>query len=404
MDPSVSFSESSTGPLSGVEVLDLSRLVAGNTLTMCLADFGAEVMKVEPKTGDILRDWQVEGVATAWKTYCRNKRSLCLDFRADGAIDVVLRLVEKADVFVESFRPGTLEKMGLDPELLLTRNPRLVIVRISGYGQDGPYAHRPGFGTLIEGMSGFASMNGFADREPVLPPIYLADMTAGLYGAFGVMTALRNVEVSGGRGQVIDLPLLDPLFSILGAQAANFRLTGQVKQRTGSRSTNSGPRNVYKTRDDKWVALSASAQSMAERLFKSIGRDDLITDPRFRTNADRVKNAEILDTIIGDFIAGMDQHECVDYFDKAAVTIGPVYDMEQIDKDPHFRSRNIIVELPDDEMGTIPVHTVSPRLQQTPGSFRRPAPGLGEHSRDVLHEAGFSVAEIAQLFQREIVF
>lgn len=210
------FDPPAPGPLAGIRVIDLSRLVAGNTLTMAMADLGAEVVKVEPAKGDTLRAWQVAGVETAWKAYCRNKQSLALDLRAPEARGVLLRLVETAQVFVESFRPGTLEKMNLAPATLLARNPRLVIVRVSGWGQDGPYAHRPGFGTLVEGMSGFASMNGFADREPVLPPIYLGDMTAGLYGAIGVLSALREVEVNGGQGQVIDLPLLDPLFSILG--------------------------------------------------------------------------------------------------------------------------------------------------------------------------------------------
>ena len=392
------------GPLAGVKIIDLSRLVAGNTLSMCLADFGADVLKVEPRSGDILRDWKVDGISTAWKTYCRNKQSFCIDFRADGAMDVVLKFVEDANIFIESFRPGTLEKMGLSPDILFKRNPKLVIVRISGYGQKGPYSHRPGFGTLIEGMSGFASMNGFADREPILPPIYLADMTAGLYGAYGVMVALRQVEVAGGKGQVIDLPLLDPLFSILGAQAANFRLTGKVKQRTGSCSTNSGPRNVYKTKDHNWVALSASAQSMAERLFKSIGREDLITDVRFRTNSDRVANAAELDEIIGSFIAEMNLHDCVAYFDKASVTIGPVYDMEQIEKDPHFLARDIVVEIPDDEMGRVPVHNISPRLTSTPGSFRCGAPLLGQHTRDTLEHAGYSQAQIQVMIERKLVY
>ncbi len=400
----IKFSDSSNGPLKAIKVLDLSRLVAGNTLTMCLADFGAEVLKVEPATGDILRDWKVEGISTAWKTYSRNKKSLCIDFRAEGATEVVLKLVEEANVFVESFRPGTLEKMGLPPEILQQRNPNLIIVRISGWGQNGPYAHRPGFGTVVEGISGFAAMNGFADREPVLPPIYLADMTAGLYGAFGVLAALRHVEVANGSGQVIDLPLLDPLFSILGPQAANYRLTGQVKPRTGSRSTNSGPRNVYRTKDDRWVSLSASAQSMAERLFKSIGRPELINEPRFKTNADRVKNAEVLDDIIGEFIIRMDQMECVEFFDNAAVTIGPVYDIQQIEQDPHFQARDIIVELPDAEMASIPVHNITPRLLSTPGTFVRPAPLLGEHTQEALEKAGFSPTEINALIQRNVVF
>ena len=268
------------GPLDGVRVLDLSRLVAGNTLTGLLADFGAEVVKVEPAAGDTLRAWRTKDVQTNWKLYARNKKSVALELRKPEARELLLKLVEKAHVFVESFRPDTLEKMGLAPEALLARNPRLVIVRISGWGQTGPYRRRPGFGTLVEGISGFASFNGFADREPVLPPMYMADSYAGLYGAAGVLVALREVEVNAGKGQVVDLPLLDPLFHVLGPQAANYRLTGKVKPRTGSRSTNSGPRNAYRTKDGRFVALSASTQKMAERVFASIGRSDLIDKNR----------------------------------------------------------------------------------------------------------------------------
>lgn len=398
-----SFSPDATGPLDGIRILDLSRLVAGNTLTMALADLGADVLKVEPATGDTLRDWKVRDVSTSWKAYCRNKRSLCLNFRAPGAVDVILDLVAHADVFIESFKPGTLESMGLSPERLLGKNPRLVIVRISGWGQDGPYSHRPGFGTLVEGMSGFASMNGFADREPVLPPIYLGDMTAGLYGAIGVLAAVRHVEVQGGKGQVIDLPLLDPTFAILGAQAANYRLTGKVKPRTGSRSTNSAPRNAYPTADGKWVCLSASTQAMTERLFRAIGRPELIDDPRFAINAERVKHAPLLDDIIGGFIGTMTQADCVAFFDKAGVTIGPIYDMSDIEQDPHFRARDIVVELPDRDMGHVPVHGISPRLSATPGAFRRPAPSLGEHSAQALRAAGYDEDRIAALREAGVI-
>src|SRR5258707_10909393 len=258
------------GPLEGIRVLDLSRLVAGNTLTGVLADFGAEGIKVEPAAGDTLRAWTTRDVQTNWKLYARNKKSVALELRRPEARELLLSLVASAAVFVESFRPDTLEKMGLAPGTLLERNPRLVVVRISGWGQEGPYRRRPGFGTLVEGISGFASFNGFADREPVLPPIYMADSYAGLYGAAGVLVALREVEVNGGTGQVIDLPLLDPLFHVLGPHAASYRLTGKVKPRTGSRSTNSGPRNAYRTRDGHFVALSASTQKMAERVFASI--------------------------------------------------------------------------------------------------------------------------------------
>jgi formyl-CoA transferase len=392
------------GPLDGIRILDLSRLVAGNTLTGVLADFGAEVVKVEPAAGDTLRAWKTHDVATNWKLYARNKKSIALELRQPKARDILAKLAEKSDAFVESFRPGTLEEMGLAPEVLLARNPKLVVVRISGWGQTGPYRRRPGFGTLVEGISGFASFNGFPDREPVLPPMYMADSYAGLYGAIGVMVALREVEVNGGRGQVIDLPLLDPLFTVLGPQAANFRLTGEVKPRTGSRSTNSGPRNAYKTKDGRYVALSASTQKMTERLFNAIQRSDLIQDPRYRTNADRVKNAAGLDAIIGEFIAGKTQAETVAFFEQAEVTIGPIYDISQILDDPHFIEREVIADYPDAEMGAYPMHHVVPRLMGTPGAIRSPAPRLGEHNRELLAEAGVDAAQYEALLKEGVVF
>ncbi len=376
------------GPLDGVRILDLSRLVAGNTITQLLADFGAEVIKVEPPTGDTLRAWKTKDVETNWRLYARNKKSLSLDFHDPGALELLLKLVATAQIFIESFRPDTLEKMGLGPDALLAKNPKLIIVRISGFGQTGPYRRRPGFGTLVEGMSGFASFNGFADREPVLPPVYLADTTAGLYGAAGVMIALREVEVNGGRGQVIDLPLLDPLFTVLGPQAANYRLSGKVKPRCGSRSSNSGPRNAYLCSDGLYVGLSASTQKMAERTLRAIGRPDLIADSRFRTNADRVKHAEALDSIIGEFIAQRTQAENVEFFEKAEVTIGPIYDIRQILEDPHIVERELLSDFPDPQMGEFPMHNVVPRLLGTPGSIRTIAPRLGEHNKSLLAEVG----------------
>src|SRR3712207_328734 len=229
------------GALDGLRVVDLSRLVAGNMLTKVLADHGAEVVKVEPPGGDSLRAWKVKGVETSWKTWCRNKRSICLDLRAPEGIEVVRRLTAEAAIFVEGFRPGVLEEMGLAPDALLAANPRLVVVRVSGWGQTGPYRHKPGFGTLVEGYSGFAAVNGFEDREPVLPPMFMADAYAGLYGASATMIALRHAEATG-QGQVIDLSLFEPIFAVLEPQMANWRLTGRAKPRTGSRSTNTAPR------------------------------------------------------------------------------------------------------------------------------------------------------------------
>ncbi len=378
------FTPEARGPLDGVRVIDLSRLVAGNVLTLQLADFGAEVIKVEPPEGDTLRSWRVRGVETAWKVYSRNKKSLALDLRSDGGRAVVRRLAGSAAILVESFRPGVLEDMGLAPAELHALNPKLVIVRISGWGQDGRYRHKPGFGTLIEGYSGFASMNGFADREPVLPPMYLADCMAALNGYGAVMVALREVEINGGRGQVIDLPLFDPLFSMLGPQAANHKLTGEVKVRTGSRSTNAAPRNVYQTRDKHWVCLSASTQGMAERVLVKIGKPELVKDPRFATNIERVKNGLELDRMIGDFVGARDLEENLRYFDEAGVTIGPVYDIAQIVADDYVLEREALVEIPDEEMGELPTHPVVPRLSGTPGALKSAAPRIGEHNEALL--------------------
>ena len=397
------YDPAAAGPLEGVRVLDLSRLVAGNTLTGLLADFGAEVIKVETGEGDTLRAWRVAGVQSNWKLYARNKKSLGLELRKPAARAILLDLAARAQVFVESFRPGTLEEMGLGPERLFERNPKLVIVRISGWGQSGPYRRRPGFGTLVEGISGFASMNGFADREPVLPPMYMADSYAGLYGATGVMVALREVEVNGGRGQVIDLPLLDPLFTVLGPQAANYRLTREVKPRSGSRSTNSGPRNAYRTSDGRYVALSASTQKMSERVMAAIGRSDLVDDPRFRTNADRVKNAEALDAVIGAIVAQRTQAENVAFFEQAEVTIGPIYDIAQILEDPHFTEREVLADYPDGDMGAYPMHHVVPRLEGTPGSVRTPAPKLGENNREVLAALGIDDARYEAMRREGVV-
>lgn len=387
------------GVLDGVRVIDLSRLVAGNTLTQMLGDFGADVVKVEPRAGDTLRAWKVKGVETTWKIYSRNKRSLGLEFRHSSTRDVLLRLAAGANVFIESFRPDTLENMGLSPSVLFEANPKLVIVRISGWGQDGPYRQRPGFGTLIEGMSGLASMNGFPDREPLLPPTYLADTVAGLSGAAAVLLALREVEVNGGQGQVIDLPLFDPLFSILGPQAANFRLTGKPKQRNGSRSADTAPRNVYQTNDGQFVCVSASTQGMAERLLDAIGRAELFQDPKFATSAARLQNVDELDEIISEFIGSRTLTENISFFDAAEVTVGPLYDISQIIEDPHVQARGLVEDYPDADMEAFPMHAVPVRLSGTPGSIRSPAPTLGLDSRDVLVGAGFPEDEVDSLIE-----
>jgi formyl-CoA transferase len=293
--------------------------------------------------------------------------------------------------------------MGLGPDVLLSINPKLVVVRISGWGQSGPYRERPGFGSLVEGMSGLAALSGFADREPLLPPFALADAVAGYAGAMSTLIALRHAEASGGKGQVIDLPLFDPLFSILGPEAAHYQLSGKIKQRAGSRSSNAAPRNVYRTKDGRWIALSASIQQMAMRLFVAIGRPELCEDPRFKTNAARVANVDALDQIIGAFIAQKTQAANLEFFEAAEITIGPIYDIGQIVDDPHFQDRETIVELPDGDVGQFAMNGIVPRMLGTPGEFFGPAPKLGEHNHEVLEGLGLDAASIEGLYDAGVI-
>ncbi len=396
--PPIKFDPAATGPLDGIRVLDLTRMVAGNMLSLQLADFGADVIKVEPPSGDPLRDWRDGGHALHWKTYARNKRSIAVNFRHAGAKAVLLRLAATADVFMESFRPGTLEEMEIGPEVLHKANPRLIVVRLSGFGQTGPYAPLPGFGTLVEAMSGLAARTGFPDREPVLPPLALADMIAGLYGAFAVMTALRARD-RRGQGQIVDLALLEAIFSLLGPEAAIFRQTGVVKERTGSGSQTSAPRNVYRCGDGRYVALSGSTKTMARRIFTVIGRADMIADARFSSNAARVKHRALVDEAVGAWFAARTREEALAAMRVAHVTAGPVYTIADAVADAHFRERGVIVQVEDAELGAVPMHNIVPRLSPSAGAWRRPAPRLGEHTDAVLAEAGFDREAIARLKQ-----
>jgi crotonobetainyl-CoA:carnitine CoA-transferase CaiB-like acyl-CoA transferase len=389
------FDASATGPLEGIRVLDLSRLMAGNMLSLQLADFGADVIKIEPPEGDPLRDWQDQGHSLFWKTYGRNKRSVALNLRQAPAMAALWTLIDKADVFIENYRPGTLEAMGLAPEALLARNPDLIVVRISGFGQTGPYAQYPGFGTIIEAMSGFADRTGFPDREPVLPPLALADMIAGIYGASATAMALFARQAGTARGQVIDLSLLEPMFSVLGPEAAIHAVTGKIKQRVGSASNTASPRNVYQCADGKYLALSGSTPAVARRIFEVIGRAEMIDDPRFATNSDRVENRAEVDAAIGAWFATRNSADALAIMRDAGATVGPVYNIADAMADRHFDEREIIVDVEDATFGSLPMHNIVPRLSATPGTWRRPAPALGEHTREVLKAAGLDDAAIA---------
>jgi len=366
--------------LDDLIVVDLSRLVSGNMLTHLLADMGAQVIKVEaPRKGDELRAWQRQGVSTYWMAYSRNKDSVELDLRSPSGMASLRSLIARAHVLVENFRPGTLERMGLSMAALQELNPRLVVVRISGWGQTGLFADKGGFGSLIEAMSGFAAMNGFADRPPVLPPFAMADTVAGLYGASLALAALHRQRVEP-QPQVkeIDLSLFEPLFSVLGPHAAEYSLTGSVTPRSGSRSPTHAPRNVYRTRDDRWVALSAGMEGTLVRLFEGIGRPQALSDPRFATHEARLANIDALDDMIQAYIARLSLHEALAFFAERDITAGPVCDVADLLRHPYMIDRDLMVEQPTHDGRSAPVHAAPYKVNGRRPAIRRPAPALGQ--------------------------
>lgn len=399
------FDPTKKGPLEGLRIIDMSRLVAGNMLSLQLGDFGAEVIKVEgPPRGDPLRDWVTNGIESHWKVYGRNKKSIGLNLREDGAKDVLMRLIESADALIENFRPGTLEEIGLGPDVMLKRNPRLVIGRISGFGQTGPYREKPGFGTLVEAMSGFASRNGFPDRPPLLPPLALADMIAGLAGGTAMMVALYHRDLRGGKGQVMDLSLLEPIYSVMGPEAAIYQISGKIRERVGNGSNTASPRNVYVTSDGGFVAISASMEVMAQRLLRAIGVGHMLEDPRYATNAARVAHREEVDAVVGGWIGQRTLKDCLAFFEKEDITAAPIYNAAQIAEDRHFQERQVVVDVEDEELGSIPMHNVTPRLSGTPGGFRIPAPSIGQHNAELLKSLGFDGAAVENLTKRGVLW
>jgi formyl-CoA transferase len=310
-------------------------------------------------------------------------------------------MVADADVVIENFRPGTLEKWNLGPDELSVINPRLVLVRVTGFGQFGPYSGRAGFGTLAEAMSGFAAITGEPDGPPTLPPFGLADGIAALTAAFATMTALRAREQTG-RGQVVDLAIIEPILTLLGAQPTVYDQLGQLQERTGNRSTNNAPRNTYRTADDKWVAISTSAQSIAERVMDLVGRPELAAEPWFASGADRAKHADILDDAVGSWIARHDRDEVMAAFEKAQAAAAPIYDVRDVLADPQFAALNSIITLPDEELGPLKMQNVLFRLSETPGEIRSSGAARGRHTEEVLADYGVGAAELARLREQGI--
>lgn len=396
------FNPDAKGPLDGVRVVDLTRLAAGNMLSHMLADFGAEAVKIErPGIGDDLRRFGNGGVW--WKVYARSKKSMTLNLKADEGKNLLKQLVAKSDVLIENFVPGTLEKWGLGPDVLWKHQPGLIIVRVSGWGQTGPYASRPGFGTLIEALSGFADMTGFADKPPLLPPLALADMVSGLAGYGGVVTALLSREKGVAKGQIIDLSLFEPLHGILGPWSADYIATGKTPERKGNSSDVAAPRGVYECKDGKYLAMSASMQSMWEKLAHAMGQPELIDDPRFLTPISRVRNMVELDAIVGTFFASRTLEENLAYCTERGLTVGAIADAAELIDHEYIKGREVLVHVDDEDYGKVPMHNVFPRLSETPGAIRQPAPALGQHTDEMLDLIGVTAEDRARLSKDGIV-
>jgi crotonobetainyl-CoA:carnitine CoA-transferase CaiB-like acyl-CoA transferase len=394
-----------TKPLQGIRVVEAATLFAAPIAGMLLGDFGAEVIKVEhPRRPDPARRHgrSKDGVGLWFKTLARNKRLVTLDLSKPEGAELLLRLAERSDVVLENFRPGTMERWGLGWDRLSAANSRLVLARVSGFGQTGPYAGRPGFGTLAEAMSGFAALNGDPDGPPLLPPFALADGVAGLATAFAILVALRGREQTG-RGQVVDTSLVEPLMALLGPQVTAYDLLGWLQPRLGNRSSHNAPRNLYRTADGWWVAVSASATSIAERVLRLVGRPDLAEQPWFATSAGRVAHAEEIEAAVAEWIEARNRDDVLAAFEAAEAAVAPVYDARDILADPQLAAIGAIPTIEDEELGPIRMTGVTSRLSETPGKIEHAGGPQGRDTATVLGELGVRPNEIERLRAHGVV-
>jgi crotonobetainyl-CoA:carnitine CoA-transferase CaiB-like acyl-CoA transferase len=400
--------ETEHGPLRGLRVIDAGTMIAGPLAATHLADFGAEVLKLElPRVGDSMRHWapMKEGKSLWWKVIARNKRLATLNLSMPEGRDLFKRLVRSADVVIENYRPGTFERWGLGYEVLSALNPKLILVRVSGFGQTGPYAQRGGYGTIAEAFSGMPSFTGFPDRPPTLPGFPLADSVAATFAAMAAMFAIYGRDQGGsGRGQVIDVSLYEPLFRLMESQVIGFDQLGIVKKRQGNRLSEDSPRNTYETKDGRWVGISASSQRTFERLAEAMGMSELITDPRFLDNVRRCDNADALDAMIADWFRERDLAAVMATFEAANVVAGPVLDIQDIFNDPQYRSRGDIVDVADPDFGSIKMQGAIPFFSRNPGRVRFPGGPLGAHNDEIFKgELGLTAAEFDALSARHVI-
>ena len=401
------------GPLSGVRVLELGQLIAGPFAARMLGDFGADVIKVEPPSrkdgsgqqvdgGDPLRKWRLlhpdnlEGTSLWWSVQARNKRSVTVDLRSPQGQDIVRELAAKADIVIENFRPGALEKWGLGFEELRARNRGLILVRLSGYGQDGPYRDRPGFGSIAEAMGGVRYVTGFPDRPPVRMNLSIGDSIAALHAVIGATMALHHRNRSG-EGQVVDVALYEAVFNMMESSLTEYSANGSVRQRTGTNLTGIVPSNTYPTRDNGHVVIGANGDSIFRRLMKMMGRMDLHDNPAYANNAGRAANAELLDGAIADWTRSLTLAECLEKLAAADVPSGKIYSVADMVDDPQFIARQMLLpmQMPDGVRYLQP--GIVPRLSATPGAVRWQGPALGEHNAEVLSELGYDVDDKKRL-------
>lgn len=396
-----------TGPLEGIRVLDVSTVLAGPMCAQLLGDFGADVIKIEhPTRGDPFRGHGAskDGHGLWWKILSRNKRCLALYLGDPEGADIFRALASRSDVVVENFRPGTLEGWGLGYDVLSADNPGLVLTRITGFGQRGPYAQRPGFGTLAEVMSGFAAMTGLPDGPPTLPPIGLADSICALAATSATMMALYHRDARGGKGQVLDLSILEPITAVVGPAPTVYDQLGQLPTRIGNRSENNAPRNTYETKDARWVAISTSTDAIADRVLRLVGHPEVCDEPWFSTGRARAAHGDLLDGYVAEWIAQRTRDEVMDAFGAADAAIAPVYDAADLLDDPHVQATGMFTTVEDPDLGPMKMQNLVFRMSDTPGSIRHTGRALGADTDEILiGELGLSPQRVEELRQRGVV-
>jgi crotonobetainyl-CoA:carnitine CoA-transferase CaiB-like acyl-CoA transferase len=395
-------------PLKGLKVLELGQLIAGPFASRLLAEFGAEVIKVEdPAGGDPIRKWRVveNGTSLWWYVQSRNKKSITINLRYSGGQELIRQLVKKVDIVIENFRPGTMEKWGLGYENLKVINPRLIMVRVSGYGQDGPYRDKPGFGSIGEAMGGLRYITGYPDRPPTRVGISIGDSLAALYAVIGALMAVYHRDVKGtGQGQYVDVALYESVFSLMESMLPEYDRAGIIRERTGSILPGITPSNTYLCKDGKYVVIGANGDAIFKRLMIAIGYPEYAEDPRFQDNASRTEHAEFLDRIIGDWAKSVTISEALQVLDEAQVPAGRIYSIEDIVKDPHYLAREMIRDVEVEGLGSLKMPGIVPKLSETPGDIEWAGPKLGEHTEEILRQwLDMPLEEIQALKEKGII-